>query len=311
LAYLPGPVTLSSDGTDLALFDRKGGAQPLGLPLGVYASPRASPDGRFIAFEKAGDRDVSIWVYELSANRAAQQLTFGGNNRAPVWSPDGRSIAFQSDREGDEAIYVQRADGSGTAERLSKPDAGLAHIPQSWSRDGAHLLFSVQKGNEFTLWSMTLSDRKAASFGGVAAREAAFSPDGRWVVYQVREEAANVAYVEPFPRTGAKYLVSRQGGHPFWSSKGDEIVMNSGPTRSTVVGVTTSPRVAFTTPAEFPRVGRNELNPLGARRNADMMPDARVVGVRSSVEAGADSDQRQITVVLNWTEELKRRVPVK
>jgi serine/threonine-protein kinase len=308
LAFVPGPVKLSTVGFDLALFDRKGGAEPLGLPLAAYSSPRVSPDGRFIAFERAGEREVSIWVYELSANRAAQQLTFGGNSRAPVWSPDGLSIALQSDREGDEAMYVQRADGSGTAERLSKPEAGLAHSPQSWSRDGAHLLFSVQKGNEFTLWSMTLRDRKVAPFGGVQAREAAFSPDGRWVAYQAREENFNAVYVEPFPRTGAKFLVSRPGGHPFWGSKSDEIVMNSGPGRSLVVGLATSPRVAFTKPAEFWRGGRIESNPLLTRRNADMMPDGRVVGVLD--QTGMDADQREIVVVLNWHDELKRRVPV-
>jgi Tol biopolymer transport system component len=147
-------------------------------------------------------------VHELSANRSAQQLTFSSNNRAPAWSPDGLSIAFQSDLGGDEAMYVQRGwfrYCRATEQAGSRAGAHSAVVVAG----RAHLLFSVQKGNEFTLWSMTLSDRKAVPFGGVAAREAAFSPDGRWVVYQVREENANVAYVEPFPRTGAKYLVSR------------------------------------------------------------------------------------------------------
>jgi dipeptidyl aminopeptidase/acylaminoacyl peptidase len=314
LAYVPGPVRVSDDGTDLALFDRKGGRQLLNLPIGAYSSPRVSRDGRFLAFEMAGEREASIWVYELSANRAPQQLTFGGNNRAPVWSPDGRSVAFQSDRDGDGAIFVQRADGSGTAERLSKPEAGLAHVPQSWSRDGAHLLFSVQKGDAFTLWTLAVADRKAEPFGAVAAREASFSPDGRWVAYQAREAGLNVVYVEPFPRTGAKYLASQRGGHPFWSPKGDEIVMNTRSTQSTAVSVVTTPRVAFGAPTEFVRTGRYEGDPLTARRNADMMPDGRVIGVLNEVGqagSGETSDQRQITVVLNWHEELKQRVPTK
>jgi dipeptidyl aminopeptidase/acylaminoacyl peptidase len=305
LAYLPGPVKIVDRPTDLALFDRKGGNQPLGLPAGTYSAPRASPDGRFVAFEKADVRGTNVWLYELSAERAAQQITFGGNNRAPVWTPDSRSIAFQSNREGDEAIFLQRADGSGVAERLSKPDAGTAHIPQSWSRDGAHLLFSVQKGSEFTLWTMTVKDRKAAPFGGVAAREASFSPDGRWVAYGVREESTNVVYVEPFPRTGAKYLVLRPAGHPFWSRTGDEVIMNVAPQRSSIVSIATSPRFAFGKPVDFARPGQ-QGDPLTARRNADMMPDGRVIGVRV---AELEPDPRQIVVVLNWSEELKRRVP--
>jgi hypothetical protein len=115
-------------------------------------------------------------------------------------------------------------------------------------------------------------------------------------------------YVEPFPRTGAKYLVSRPGGHAFWYPKGDEIIMNAGPEGSLVIGITRTPRVAFAKPAEFPRVGRSESDPFNTRRNTDMMPDGRVIGVRSISDVDGDSDQRQISVVLNWTEELKRRV---
>src|SRR6185436_6505171 len=161
--------------------------------------------------------------------RTAQQLTFEGKSRAPVWSPDGQWIAFQSDREGDLAIFRQRADGSGTAERLTKPEAGAGHTPQSWARDGTHLLVSVEKSNESTLWTMTVEDRRIAAFGDVPAREAVFSPDGRWIAYQVGKANPTAVYLEPFPRTGAKYLVPEAGGHPFWSSKGVVIMMRLPP----------------------------------------------------------------------------------
>src|SRR5207344_800329 len=99
-------------------------------------------------------------------------------------------IAFQSDREGEPAIFRQRADGSGTPERLTKPEAGLAHTPQSWSRDDVHLLFSAEKGSEAVLWTLNVKDHQIAAFGDIAAREAAFSPDGHWVAYQARGNAA-------------------------------------------------------------------------------------------------------------------------
>jgi Tol biopolymer transport system component len=307
LAYVPGPVTVAESGSDLAVFDRKGSVEPLKLPVGVYSSPRLSPDAKFVAFERSAETDASIWVYELSAGRAAQQLTFGGNNRAPVWSPDGAMIAFQSDREGDRAIFWQRADGSGAAERLSKPEPGDAHIPQSWSRDGAHLLFSVEKAGGFSLWAMTLKDRTVSPFGDVPAREAAFSPDGRWVAYHVPADLRSAGYIEPFPRTGAKYLLPQRGGHLYWAPKGDEILMNIGPTQGAAVAVSTTPRVAFSQPTVFERMSRSEPNPATGRRNADMMPDGRILGVLS---AGADMDTaRYVMVVLNWFDELRQRVP--
>ncbi len=60
-----------------------------------------------------------------------QRLTFGGNNRFPIWTANNR-VAFQSDREGDLAIFWQSAVG-GTAERLTKPEPGTSHVPESWS----------------------------------------------------------------------------------------------------------------------------------------------------------------------------------
>ena len=90
-------------------------------------------------------RTAVVSTYELSGASAVQRLTFGGNNRFPIWSADGQRVTFQSDREGDPAIFWQPAIG-GTAERLTKPDPGTSHMPESWSPDGNVLLFSATKG---------------------------------------------------------------------------------------------------------------------------------------------------------------------
>jgi Tol biopolymer transport system component len=261
-----------------------------------------------IAFESEDDTAANIMIYQVAGGTAVQRFTFGGKNRAPVWSPDSEWIAFQSDREGDVAIFQQRADGSGTAERLTKPEPDTSHIPQSWSPDGAHLLFSVQKGPQYTLWILTLKDRRISPYSNVTAREAVFSPDGRWVAYHVSQPGNNTTFVEPFPATGAKYQFPTPGGHPFWSPKGDAIVVNTSPTTSSVAAVTTTPRFGFGPPQPFPRVGRQETNPLTGRRMVDMMPDGEhVLGV---LLPGTVTTQEQsgIHVVLNWFDEVRQRV---
>src|SRR5207244_3492153 len=125
------------------------------------------------------------------------------------------------------------------------------HTPQSWSPDGAHLLFTVQKDQQFTLWTMAMNDRRTAAFGDVRSAispEAAFSPDGRWIAYQSRETTApggTQVFVQPFPGTGAKYLVPQTGGHPYWFGKGGDLILNSTATQSFAIAVTTTPRVGF------------------------------------------------------------------
>jgi Tol biopolymer transport system component len=318
LTYLPGPASLSMSGdADLALFDRKGLAQPLKLPPGNYRSPRVSPDGRQVVFDTEDDREAIVWIYELAGGTAARRLTFGGKNRHPIWSGDGQWVAFQSDREGDLAIFRQRADGSGTAERVTKPESGAEHVPQAFSPNGAHLLFAERKGTEWALWTMTMADRKPALFEGsqsVELAEAAFSPDGKWLAYQAREPRAGATrdvYLQPFPPTGARYLVrSGNVGHPYWTPRGDALILNTGSGLHEIIPVKTASGVAFGQAISFPRMGRVESSPAIVRRNVDSMPDGEhVIGV--TISSGAtmvDAPGGQIIVVLNWFDEVRRKM---
>jgi Tol biopolymer transport system component len=314
IVYLPGPVTLGSErDNDLAIFDHNDTPKPLGLARGSYLAPRAALDGKWIAFETSDERAAFISLYEIGGNRPARRLTFNGNSRAPVWSPDGQWIAFQSDHEGDEATYRIRADGSGTPERLTRPEKGRSHIPQSWSADGLRLLFADSGGDITTssLWVYAFADRKATRYGDVGVREATFSPDGRWIAYGARtpNPAANPnrVFVAPYPATQAKYELPIVGGHPVWTRKGDALLINSSPTESFFVPVRTVPSFAFGQPQPFPRQRRIEANPVTNRRQVDVLPDGRVVGVLSSTAVAA-IESSQIIVVTNWFDEIRQRV---
>ena len=177
--------------------------------LGHICFPRVSPDGKKVAFETSDGKEAVISIYELSGDSSPRRLTFGGNNRFPVWSADGRRVTFQSDREGDPAVFWQPADG-GTAERLTTPARGTSHAPESWSPDGQVLLFSEAKDSISSLWTFSLRDRKVSPFsdvkGSTLPTHATFSPDGRWVAYQVGESGQGEAtlYVQPFPPTGTQ-----------------------------------------------------------------------------------------------------------
>jgi serine/threonine-protein kinase len=318
LIYIPGPTfVVASAQLDIALTDRNGGVEPLNLPPGPYQYPRVSPDGKRIAFGTDDAKEAVIWIHDLAGTSAMRRLTFGGRNRLPVWSSDDRHVAFQSDREGDLAIFWQSVDGTGTPERLTTPDPGTSHAPESWSPDGEQLLFSVTTGSSMSLWTLSLQDRKAMPFGDVQSTipsNAVFSPNGRWVAYSSNEGTGipNV-YVQPFPATGAKYqILSNQRENtntPLWSPNGDELYYIPRQGGFAVVRVTTEPAFAFGKPVDVPR--RFPAAGPGAPRTFDITPDGKIVGVVAAGETeSGEPTTPHIHVVLNWFEELKQRVPI-
>ena len=139
LAYVTGPVDAFADSRLLALIAPDGMVAPLALPPNAYVAPRMSPGGRQIAVGIETGTQAEVWVGEVSGATSLRRLTFGGKNRYPIWSPDGQRIAYQSDREGDLGIFWQKADGTGSAERLTKPESGVEHRPESWSPDNERM----------------------------------------------------------------------------------------------------------------------------------------------------------------------------
>jgi serine/threonine protein kinase/Tol biopolymer transport system component len=325
LVYVSGPASTTAREFELALLDRSGKIETLKLPPGPYEFPRVSPDGKQVAFGTDDGKEANVWIYELSGTNAMRRLTFGGRNRFPIWSADGQHVAFQSDREGDPGIFWQRAGVSGSAERLTKPEAGTSHVPESWSPKGDVLSFSAGMGSRFMLWVLALRDRRATRFAGVESgvlAGSAFSPDGRWLAYQSGNWALAgpptrvTAYVEPFPPTGAKYQISKANGfHQFWSRNGKELFYSAGagPGQWFVVDVTMRPSFALGNPVPVPGAGLLMGNPPLMPRNYDLTSDGRRIGVvRSDRSLSFDRLQTgNIQVVLNWSEELKQRVPTR
>jgi hypothetical protein len=146
---------------------------------------------------------------------------------------------------------------------------------------------------------------------------ATFSPDGRRVAYSSTSGPAGgdlQAYVQPFPATGQKNLVGL-GVHPLWSRDGRELFLLQPPPLDPLVSrrVTIEPTLAFSNPETVQAPGFQGLGPA-AEREFDMLPDGKFVGVvdaSSSPSKAGTPPERQIRIVVNWFEELKRLAPAK
>ena len=316
LVYIPGPVNAGGgERSGLGLVDRNGGITPLKVPPGSYGFPRVSTDGKRLAYQLSDGKDDSVWIYELSGAAAPRRLTLPGTggNRYPIWSSDNERIAFQSDREGDLGIWWQRADGSGPAERLTKPGKDVTHIPDSWSPDGQTFSFTEEKNRASEIWTYSLRDKKASLFAaapGASLGRSVFSPDGRWVAYQLRAIPRSRIYLRPFPPTEASYIApeDEDSHHPVWFPDGKGLFYVPGPSLVASVSVTTQSGVSFGNPVRAPKAGFVTFAPVGVR-SYDILPDGkRFVGVvpYGDSPSGAPGAP-QIRVVLNWFEEVKQR----
>jgi serine/threonine protein kinase len=165
LIYVAGPMNATSGLRTLVVSDRSGMTTSLKLPPGNYSHPRVSQDGARLAVGTDDGQEANVWIYDLAETSALRRLTLKGRNRYPVWSADGQRVAFQSDEKGDRGIFWQRADGSGTAERLTTAPQDAAHVPESFSMDGKHLLFTEQKDRSYVLRSLLMGDKTNAPFG--------------------------------------------------------------------------------------------------------------------------------------------------
>jgi serine/threonine-protein kinase len=318
LVYIPGPATLTSAPaiSDLVVTNGSGQVDVLKLTPGAFQTPRISPDGTRVAYV-AIEGQANIWVYDLDARTAPRRLTFGGNNRHPLWSADGRYLVFQSDREGDLGIFRQLADVTGTAvERLTKPAMGTAHIPESWSRKDDLFLFSALDGPAATLWSYSVRDKTPAQVGNIrssSALNAELSPDGRWIAYTLRGgEVTTAINIEPFPPTGERRQISSAADlahHAVWSPDAGTLFFIPGAQPLVGVSVTHQPTLAVGDPHVWPGKLPNNT-PFGAPRNFDIFPDGkRFIAPRfqNAQASRTGSPAPQVEVVVNWLEEFRAR----
>jgi dipeptidyl aminopeptidase/acylaminoacyl peptidase len=305
LVYVSGDVQSAQN--RLLWVSRTGSEEPLAAPLRTYQFPRISPDGRRVALGIAG-QESQTWLYDFS-RETLTRFTFGGSvNQNAVWTPDGKRIAFQSNKEGPINIFWQLADGSGGLERLNTSE--YTESPISWSPDGQLLAFiEITPTTGYDIWVLQMGDRKAQPFLRTPFLESAprFSPDGHWLAYMSDESGHREIYVQPYPGPGGKWQISTEGGtEPVWNPNGRELFYRSGAKMMAVDIATQSsfsvgkPKVLFEgpyepTPATFPYY--------------DVSPDGQRFLMLKPSES-AQAAPTQINVVLNWFEELKRRVPI-
>jgi len=304
LVYVPGG-NLSVQSM-LVWVNRNGAEQPVAAPTRAYMFPRIAPDGRQVAVGIA-EQGTQNWLYDISRDTMTR-LTFEGKaNLNPVWTPDGKRVAFNSDKEGPPNLFWQLADGSGGLERLTTSQ--FTQAPSSWSPDGQLLAFiEANPTTGLDIMVLRLGDRKVQPFLQTPFNETSprFSPDGRWLAYISDESGRFEIYVQPYPGPGGKWQISTEGGtEPLWNPNGRELFYRSGD-KIMAAEIITQP--SFSAGKSKILFGGPYQPTPATLTNYDVSPDGQRFLMLKPTEQ-AEAAPTQINVVLNWFEELKRRVP--
>jgi eukaryotic-like serine/threonine-protein kinase len=293
LFYIPRPHDEYE--RELIWVDRSGTSTPVTSVRRTYQQPKISPNGKGLLVTVGSPPRADIWSYDI-ARDTWSRLTSEGINDSPIWSPDGKLIAYASNKSGGFDLYLMPSDASSSSKRVTARRAW--DFPSSWSADGKVILVSEQY--RATLGDIfAVSPREGAIPAPVVSTRfdeggGVFSPDAHWFAYRSSESGRSEIYVQPYPPTGRKWLVSLDGGsNPVWRRDGKELFYRNG---NRMMSVSLDLGSEFN--ASKPRVlFRGDFEP-----DFDVTPDGqRFIMVKRPPQA----QRTQINVVLGAFDHLK------
>jgi Tol biopolymer transport system component len=224
--------------------------------------------------------------------------------------PDGRRLVFKTEAGGVlGALATQAADGSGTAERLT--EGTLIERASSALTNGSGIIFSDGTGPKL----LRLDRDRRSSVTPLMGRggDAALSPDERWMAYVAPDGDTPQVFVTPFPGVSAsRTLVTPAGGsQPRWAGDGRTLFFTA--LDGTLMSVTIDPRapVKIGPPVQVLTTAYYGGLTVALRTGAyDVAPDGRRFLMIKELDDTTAHRRAHMVVVRNWSEELKRVVPV-
>ena len=214
----------------LIWFDRSGQRISSVGPIADHGNIEISPDGTRVAVAVTDGARATrdIWMYHLTSGERTQFTSDPSDENWSIWSPDGARVllnSFTRDR-----LTLLEAPSSGTSQRTQLLEGTEGKWPVSWSPDGRYVLYvtnSERTSND--IWVL-LRDGSGSPFPYLhtAASEnwAAFSPDGKWVVFSAADSNSGQpeVFVAPFPAPTRRFRISADGGSQArWRRDGKEI----------------------------------------------------------------------------------------
>lgn len=287
----------------LTWYDRNGKRLgSVGNP-GGYVSISLSPDEKTAAtvVTDSGRRCCDTSIVDL-ASGVLTRLTLDSQSsyRFGPWSPDGRRLAVNLGAEHAVEGIRELTVSSGTARDVVRGSFYAA----DWSPDSNSLLCIDRDDQRVAVLPLTAANTARTILDSRYHKRAfRFGPGGQWVSYSSDESGRFEVFIAMYPSFNEKRQVSNGGGDwPLWRKDGREIFYVAADQSLMSAEVRTGARLEVGTPKPLFR-----LPPRGRSYGNMVAPVAD--GTRFLViETAEQKRQAEVQVVLNFLEDLKKRV---
>lgn len=310
-AFSASPEVLAAqEGSGVAIsqliwYDRKGNAVGVVGEPEVVVNATISRDGNMIGVDRTDEetQNSDVWIYDLR-QKNVRRLTFDPSvDSDPVFSPDGKQFLFGTSRDRIFEIYIKNSDGSQEEKPMpfDAPD-NADRYPNDWSSDGKHILYT--KSTE--IWVADAPDWQTHALVRTqgTARNAQFSPDGKWVAYGSTESGKWEVYVTSFPDGRGKWQISTDGGtQPRWRGDGKELFYLAADSKLMAVPISGGTNFDAGTPAPLFQASARAPVATSELSTYAVSSDGQRFLINTQTK---NPESRPMTVILNWTAALKK-----
>jgi Tol biopolymer transport system component len=238
--WMPNGKLIIPQGGDVKLVDPATGGETVMLSDKVGAPNQSSPCGpKYMVYRKfaaAGTASLNLWRTDASGTNPVQ-LTSGRNDQYPTCSPDGKWVYYISipDNLALKRVSIE----GGTPETVnSEPSAGY-----DLSRDGKFVaqLDIRELDHKLVLNIFDIAGKKMAyhDIDMRASDPMSFSPDGKSIVYTVRENGTDNLWEQPLSGGSAfkqlTHFTSERIARFEFSADGSQIAIQRAHTESDAV----------------------------------------------------------------------------
>ena len=194
--------------------------------------PSWSPTGNqlAVAIEQAGDYEIFLASFDDQPTTFLQLTRNSHQDLFPTWSPGMMQIAYQSNRSGNWDIWLTNIDQTNdTAEQLLRQSFANETQPR-WSPNGKHLLFLTDRMGGYQVADAIFPQSGQSPVGpqtgldptvrfparlspsGVPVVSANWSSDGKYLIYQSKDQLYTVPIVFPTTEVEAQIITPYNRG---------------------------------------------------------------------------------------------------